>query len=104
MKEKVDNCDYSNDPDKNGEFDKSPCLSHSNHDQVAGGETAQLVKISGSKLKELNLEEAHHFIARLIAHGESAYLPIFERLERELEENIKRKRLLAKALEIAGKE
>lgn len=54
------------------------------------------------KHEELSLEEARRFIAQLIADGQTAYLPIFERLEKELEAKAGRDRLLARALSVAN--
>lgn len=54
-----------------------------------------------SKQELLTLEQAHRFIARLVADGQTAYLPIFERLDRELEARAAEERLIAKACQVA---
>ena len=55
-----------------------------------------------TRKKRLTLEEAHRFIARLIADGQTTYLPIFERLDREMESQTEKERLIAKACQVAA--
>ena len=53
--------------------------------------------------RQLSIEGAHQFVAMLIADGQPAFLPIFERLEKELEERAENDHLLAKAIAVAKK-
>ena len=48
-------------------------------------------------MANLTLQEAHQFMAELIAAGNHAYLPIFKRLEEELEKQSQEQSLIDRA-------
>ena len=50
----------------------------------------------------LTLQEAHQFIAELVAAGHHAYLPIFERIETELEKQSRQENLIDRARLLAA--
>ena len=51
---------------------------------------------------KVTLSQAHHYIADLIANGNYEYLPIFERLENELQFEQQRTALLKRAHQVSS--
>ena len=60
------------------------------------------MKHSRADIDEQRLRKAHAFLAHLVANVSEAYLPVFERLDREVERLEQKRSAVEKAREIAA--